>query len=973
MIATAPLPASRLAGRSLAPMLTLFACLLWALPLLAELPVPVLVEDFAPGSLPSGVAPKNLTAMGGRLYFAGETDADGSELWVSEGSMATTRRLADLCPGSCSSDPRHFTLLGGAVLFDGSDAEGRSVIYRLVADDVAEVVRLDYQIAGWAKLGSSIYFTTYSSELFRTDGTREGTQKVLAFEPEPFYFSIPELGVVTDSRGEALYFAHADHLFRLAEGGPPEQLFALAGEAGRFTTYQSGLFVFRGCLGSGFADCRAFVSDGTSAGTRPLENGAAELTADPAHFLLWQGRLYFENHTATAPYLSRIVSTDGTPAGTRLEIPAVSSSALLLAANAGHLFYSSEGKLYSLGASGIPQVLHTDQSGYDLVGQVGNLVYYNYGIPGGTNPPSPGESTFAVSQGEPGNTLNLLPGGAFAGNSAVLGTQLYFASAASGTTGLWRANGTLGGTLELDLGLHIPFSSNPKSYPLGSQLVAQANPNEGSAESNLYQVDPATLQSVQISAGPLRVVAAGAHKMLVADSEYADARNFILTGTTLDELPVTGFLGSAMASSDDHFFFFYDLPRQALWESDGSGAGTAALVEFSQGPACGPFCGTAGQLAVADQQVFFYHDQDRGEEKRFSVWDRLRSERRTLKEPVLFYPFPIALPGSRASFLQFLPGSNFDEELWISDGTAAGTQLFFRIPDGYSLGRQVVAGNRYFFVLSSEADQKESLWTSDFTTAGTTRILADVEVDFSNLFAVGNKIYFVADAGQGYELGFSDGSVAGTRFLDLDPGPEGSLPTEFAALADGRVAFAAVGDNAGYELWISNGTAGGTYRLTDLNPGAAASSPKNITQAGNRLFFSATDGITGHELWALDLPPRYAPCPENSSCVLGGRFEIQVTATTDEGTFTGRRAAGTEDSGVFTFFSADNWEMLVKVLDGCTYNQHYWVFAAAATDVAYTLKVTDRESGAEKVYSNMAGQPAPAITDTVAFSCQGES
>ena len=49
-------------------------------------------------------------------------------------------------------------------------------------------------------------------------------------------------------------------------------------------------------------------------------------------------------------------------------------------------------------------------------------------------------------------------------------------------------------------------------------------------------------------------------------------------------------------------------------------------------------------------------------------------------------------------------------------------------------------------------------------------------------------------------------------------------------------------------------------------------------------------------------------------------------------------AAGSEDSGIFCFFSAANWE---KVLDGCGINGHYWVFAAATTDLEYTLTVTD--------------------------------
>ena len=49
----------------------------------------------------------------------------------------------------------------------------------------------------------------------------------------------------------------------------------------------------------------------------------------------------------------------------------------------------------------------------------------------------------------------------------------------------------------------------------------------------------------------------------------------------------------------------------------------------------------------------------------------------------------------------------------------------------------------------------------------------------------------------------------------------------------------------------------------------------------------------------------------------------------------------TKDSGLFRFFDADNWEMLVKVLDGCTINGHHWVYGASTTDLGYSIVVTD--------------------------------
>jgi hypothetical protein len=76
----------------------------------------------------------------------------------------------------------------------------------------------------------------------------------------------------------------------------------------------------------------------------------------------------------------------------------------------------------------------------------------------------------------------------------------------------------------------------------------------------------------------------------------------------------------------------------------------------------------------------------------------------------------------------------------------------------------------------------------------------------------------------------------------------------------------------------------------------------------------------------------------------------------------------TEDTGFFYFLDAENIEFLVKVIDGCDLNNHYWVFFAGATDVEFTLTVTDTQANQTREYSNPLGQPADAVTDTTAFA-----
>lgn len=73
-------------------------------------------------------------------------------------------------------------------------------------------------------------------------------------------------------------------------------------------------------------------------------------------------------------------------------------------------------------------------------------------------------------------------------------------------------------------------------------------------------------------------------------------------------------------------------------------------------------------------------------------------------------------------------------------------------------------------------------------------------------------------------------------------------------------------------------------------------------------------------------------------------------------------------SGLFWFFGSDNWELLVKVLDGCGVNNRKWVYAAGTTDQHFQLVVTDVKAGVTKRYFNYNGQAAPAITDSDAFA-----
>ncbi len=77
---------------------------------------------------------------------------------------------------------------------------------------------------------------------------------------------------------------------------------------------------------------------------------------------------------------------------------------------------------------------------------------------------------------------------------------------------------------------------------------------------------------------------------------------------------------------------------------------------------------------------------------------------------------------------------------------------------------------------------------------------------------------------------------------------------------------------------------------------------------------------------------------------------------------------GITKGGIFYFSDPNNPEMLVKVLDGCAINNHYWVFYAATTNIGFELTVEDTDTGTTRFYLNPDINPAQTITDTLAFA-----
>lgn len=103
-------------------------------------------------------------------------------------------------------------------------------------------------------------------------------------------------------------------------------------------------------------------------------------------------------------------------------------------------------------------------------------------------------------------------------------------------------------------------------------------------------------------------------------------------------------------------------------------------------------------------------------------------------------------------------------------------------------------------------------------------------------------------------------------------------------------------------------------------------------------------------------------------CLSQKRFEVSATYRNQGGSGTAKAISLSDSSGFFTFDNPDSVELVVKVLNACSFTPNIWVFAGGLTNQEVTLTVTDTKTGAVRTYFNPLGTTFVTVTDTAAFS-----
>lgn len=111
-------------------------------------------------------------------------------------------------------------------------------------------------------------------------------------------------------------------------------------------------------------------------------------------------------------------------------------------------------------------------------------------------------------------------------------------------------------------------------------------------------------------------------------------------------------------------------------------------------------------------------------------------------------------------------------------------------------------------------------------------------------------------------------------------------------------------------------------------------------------------------------------CPADSTTLRlnNNRFCVRVNWASTTASGAGMAVPETSDTGMFWFFSANNLEVIIKVVNGCSFNSRYWVFAGGLTNVQVTITVTDTQTQTVRTYTNPQGAAFQPIQDTNAFA-----
>lgn len=824
-----------------------------------------MVKDLNTSGPSNSSWPSSIKSIGNIAYFSADDGFHGGEPWITNGTGEGTFLLKDISPGATSSSAGLFTPLGSYVYF----------------------------------ISETYHSNASAAQLWRTDGTTDGTQMILdgfyaVFNMVRFQDNLFLL-VMDESRVIRLWKSDGTSQGTAPFGGPPVEGSMLV-PAGNF-------LYFRGYqVTTGYELWR---TDGTTQGTILLSDiRKGKDSSYPSNVRSFGNVIFFSANDGT--HGSELWKSDGTTQGTRLikDISPGSASGVFsfnapFGLKLGPFFYfpANDGihgtELWKTNGTPEGTALVADirpgvgNSSPEIKAVFRNYLYF-------TATDSAHGQELWRTQGTAQSTAlfkELVPAtrGTSFGDFQVT-DRLYFEAA----SGLWTSDGTNSRTIRIPkvlrteycdptcsyfplyrLGDSVIFPSTGSDYPdvelwissgtattthrikniwvgnagsfpqplaeIGGNLIFELSPSE-----SVHQL----MRTDGTASGTVPIMSGGGENATVIDgilwfSSQTNGQWLLYKmDQSFEPKPLDVFNDyNAPANFTKFKGEIYFSIINELWKTDGTPSGTMKITELVSGK---DWFAISKLLAVGDK--LFILAASNGN----ALWTSDGSTGGT--KLLRYFPVklitkipadPIIAIGSNVYFLG--SSSNGTEQLWKSDGTKAGTVLVKTIGASWppaSIEKFVSLNNIIYFAAYT---RDFTLWRSDGTAEGTFGIVSPG--DPPDLLVWNNSLYLSAyvnapDGESHWSFFRSDGTATGTVELQkISAGP-------FAS--NGSLLFFGGRDQQhGNELWMTDGTPQGTTLLKDIWPGYYSSEPGFLISTTTGIYFSANDGGHGDELFRL--------------------------------------------------------------------------------------------------------------------------
>jgi len=744
------------------------------------------------------------------MYFSANDGKNGAELWRSDGTAAGTFMVKDIEPGTNGSYPSEITVAGNKIIFSTQNkitftyalwvSDGTAAGTSLLKDNVGQGqgVNSCYNLTNVS--GTVYFFINYSAQLWKTNGTVAGTTMVKDF--------------------------------------------AFDGQAPFLPFVANGLFYFT--IFTNENGRELWRSDGTNAGTFMLKDisPSFDFFAGPEQLTVFNSKLYFTANDGTG---RKLWLTDGTSSGTVLaggqnNVLFMDDDIIMDLFNrpfivTGSNFYTAA----STGTTGMELYKYNIAAGFSLVKDItpgmpggqffyyeklGNAVAFTYYDSVNR------QNQLWRSDGTTANTVLIKSYGdsiyianLYAGNKL-----LYFTSNAINGYELWKTNGTPAGTgLVKDI-YAGPTSANPASLTLykDKMFFKAASKNAGT---ELWQTDGTEAGTVMLP--EINTVATN-----YSAPDYSFNYNYNDNTTP----------GAAI---DKIVYFSATTPETGyeLYRSNGIAAGTTLASDLIPGENSS----APRNFLTKNHAVYFTaYSNDRNS---INKVDSTGNVTMIISTDLFLRSYDVDDNGS--VFYSVSNSLTNKNELWhVAANGSGNVMLTDKLADNNNYRFIVkVVNNKAYFTAADENGTE--LWVSNGTIAGT-RMVKDIfsgtnSANPYSLYAYNNNIFFGADDGSGAALWRSNGTDA-VKVKNIAPYGLNSYNTDyndFFCVVNNVLYLTASTADKGSELWKTNGTTAGTVLVKDISPGTESSNLSFLTNVNGTLFFA----FYNYQLWKSDGTP----------------------------------------------------------------------------------------------------------------------